>query len=46
MKLRLFSLVQLATIAFAACQPNKAEADPSGSTRPEDITSVRKMAVF
>ena len=40
MKLRLFSLVLLATIAFAACQSNKADADPSGGTRPEDNTSV------
>ena len=40
MKLRLFSLVLLATFAFAACQSNKADADPSGGTRPEDNTSV------
>lgn len=40
MKLRLFSLVLLATIAFAACQSNKADADPSGGTRPEDNTTV------
>ena len=40
MKLRLFSLMLLATIAFAACQSNKADADPSGGTRPEDNTSV------
>ena len=40
MKMRLFLLVLLVTIAFAACQSNKADADPSGSTRPEDNTSV------
>jgi hypothetical protein len=40
MKMRLFLLVLLVTIAFAACQSNKADADTSGGTRPEDNTSV------